>query len=498
MNLKRHLDDFEARSIRAARVIRVMRLAVYGIYRSGISRMAAALSFRTIFGLVPVLVIGLALLGAFAKPEDVAQAVRKGLEYSGISNIALEEQSVTEVVHPTTQFAPTGMGFVPIMLSREMVHDVDAEQVHEQDVEEAQARVDEWITALVDRVRGIKFGTVGVLGLLVLAYAAISLLVEVEKAFNQICHAESGRSWRRRIPMYWTLLTIGTAMLFSSFYIGEQFTGTLVSLAEHAGFTAGRLTLGVLGYIVTTAISTLLLLLVYTTIPNRRVGLRPALTGALVAAVLWEAGKWGFTQYLSYSTNYARLYGSLALIPLFMLWIYVTWLIVLLGLQTAWGVQNLSRFGVIRADGDDDSLMIDADDGLAVMESLSRAFARGESRTLSAIAREAQIDPRAVEALVERLARAGFVHEVAQPEDQAGEPRYAPSKPAEGLRVREVITAMSMAQDRPGSASGAIRQAMLDALGDHPLSTWIEGATPAQPEASPASSPRPRAQPRGA
>ncbi|HWQ28598.1 MAG TPA: YhjD/YihY/BrkB family envelope integrity protein, partial [Dehalococcoidia bacterium] len=142
----------------------------------------------------------------------------------------------------------------------------------------------------------------------------------------------AGRSWARRITQYWTLLTLGTILLFTTFYVGEKFKSWAADVGESTGLMGrGPVALAVIGYSVTVVISTLLLLLAYLTVPNTKVRWRPALVGAFVAAVLWEAGKWGFTQYLRYSAAYERIYGSIALIPLFLLWVYLTWLIVLLG-----------------------------------------------------------------------------------------------------------------------------------------------------------------------
>ena len=114
--------------------------------------------------------------------------------------------------------------------------------------------------------------------------------------------------------------------MIASFYVGERFR----TIVETVG---GQAFVSLAGVLVTFTISWLLLLLAYTVVPDARVRLRPALAGAFVAAVLWETGKFAFREYLGFATGYSQFYGSLALIPIFLLWVYITWVCVLFGIQ---------------------------------------------------------------------------------------------------------------------------------------------------------------------
>ena len=87
--------------------------------------------------------------------------------------------------------------------------------------------------------------------------------------------------------------------------------------------------------------SWVLLLLLLTLMPNTTVHLRPALIGSLVAAILWKFAKHGFKLYLTKAVSYSVLYGSLGLIPLFLFWMYLTWLIVLFGLELTYTLQAM-------------------------------------------------------------------------------------------------------------------------------------------------------------
>jgi membrane protein len=283
------------------------------------------------------------------------------------------------------------------------------------------AHLDKWITDLVQRVGAINFRAISIIGLLALIYAAIAMLVEIERSFNQVYRVPIGRSWPRRIAQYWTLLTLGTIFLAATFYIGQKFTAWIIASAANGGWGSlggggeqQTALLAAAGYFSTVAISTVLFLLAYTIVPNTRVKLLPALGGALVAALLWETGKWGFTQYLTFSAGYARLYGSIALIPLFLLWVYVTWIVVLFGLSVSYYLQHgRRRTQAASRDLVVQPAIIDPGAIVAVMLILARRFEKdGRPVRTSSIAGELQLEPALVIQMLERLLASGFVHQV--------------------------------------------------------------------------------------
>ena len=388
---------------RAHNAQRIARAAARDIWSTPLPRMAAALAYRTIFSLIPVLVIGLVVLGAFASDEQKTDAVNQILEFTGISDIAVEDAPLAtegdDAVGAESSAAETPAAELPI-----------ADPAQSQ-------RLDEWIRSLVDKVSGIKFGAIGLVGLATLFYAAISMLVEIEKSANNIFHAPSGRSWARRVPLYWTLITLGSVFLIATFAVGERVQSTLQSaLSVDDG---GSITALAISYAVTTMISTVLLLIVYTTMPNTKVRLRPAFAGALIGAILWEAGKWGFTTYLEFSTNYARLYGSIAIIPIFLLWVYLTWLIVLFGLHVSYLMQHVPDWtGVSRRGDDDGPAILDPAWVVEVLAGVARGFATGKPAAVEDIARRTDLDERLVLRILESLTQASLVHRVEAGEDE--------------------------------------------------------------------------------
>lgn len=412
------------------RVLRVSKMAALKLHRTQIPRMAAALAYRTLFGLIPVMAISLIVFGQLLNDSQLKAGVQQSLNFFQLDKIVLEEQKFEEM--PAERMGPPA----PI------------------DLGEGVDRLDQLVTDLVQRagtsISNIPNTRIAIVSLLLLAYAAISMLVEIEKAFNQIYHAPSGRKWVRRFFLYWTALTLGVAMLVATFGVGEWVKTYAVSLAGSTGYLAA-----VIGFVMTVLISTLLFFTAYMTMTNTRVRWRSAIAGALVAAVIWELGKWGFRSYIEFSVGYARVYGSLALLPLFLLWVYVTWVIVLFGLQVAYTLQTIREWD----DEDDDESpgLIDPAVALAVATAVASRFKSGKLATRDVIADACGLTDHMTAAILRTLEDQGLVHLVERNKREG----YALAAPPETLLASKVLEAAApMIRD----ARGTERPAVLDRL----------------------------------
>ncbi|WP_440221660.1 virulence factor BrkB family protein [Dokdonella sp. MW10] len=164
-------------------------------------------------------------------------------------------------------------------------------------------------------------------GVLVLLFSSISLMMSIEDTFNRIWRVGTQRRAVSRFVIYWTALSLGPLLVVAALVISSYvFALPLVGeAADHFSLRA-RL-LSVLPFV----IQWVVLLAAYVVIPNRTVRLRDAAVGALIAAVLFEAAKRGFAWYATGIATYQQVYGALAMVPIFILWIYLSWIIVLLG-----------------------------------------------------------------------------------------------------------------------------------------------------------------------
>lgn len=452
----------------------------WDVLSSQLPVMAAALAYRTIFGLVPMLVIGLMVIGAYAQEKEISAAVSRLLHYAGLDQVALEtgEPSDAEAVRDLVGGSP------PESSGTESTG--------------ASQRLDEWISGLVTQVRSIPFRTIGIVGLIALIYAAVSMLVEIERAFNQIYRVPAGRSWWSRITRYWTLLTLGSIGLFVTFYATDAFlsridqvdswtvsrwmsgatppdsssvapSGASPEVAGAAsaappstsGTPSGAAgarspspgTMGVkavMGYAVTVLISTGFLTIIYSVVPNARVRLLSAISGAFVAALLWEAAKWGFAYYVK-SAFFTKIYGALALLPLFLLWIYIAWMIVLLGLFICHRLQTRGT-SLISVFGDGKTSIVDPASVVVVAAAVAREFKSGRSMSATDVARVTGLEQGVAVSMLEALVSHGLVHHVSTGND---EDRYALAKPPESIPVGDCLAAGCSLAD-PGD-SEAIR-----------------------------------------
>lgn len=167
----------------------------------------------------------------------------------------------------------------------------------------------------------------------------VSLLVtmwSIEATFNQIWRVPAARPRLSRFLVYWTLLTLGSLLAAASFAV----TSYLFSLPALSGAETADLGRRLLRY-VPTLVEFTAFTVAYVFIPHRPVPWRHALAGGLLATVLFELSKRGMAAYLQSMPTYQQLYGALAVVPIFMLWIYLSWLVVLLGASLA---ASLSSF----------------------------------------------------------------------------------------------------------------------------------------------------------
>lgn len=164
-------------------------------------------------------------------------------------------------------------------------------------------------------------------GLFFLLITSIMLILTVEHTLNEIWHVQMRRKKWFSFLIYWAVLLSAPILIGVSIFISSY----LFSLSWFAGTTN---TLGIkqpLLNLIPLLINTVIFSLIYIVVPNEHVKLRNGLFGGLVAAILFEAAKKGFALYIFYFPSYELIYGALATIPIFLVWIYISWLIVLYG-----------------------------------------------------------------------------------------------------------------------------------------------------------------------
>lgn len=237
----------------------------------GISRMAGSLAYTALLSLVPLMAIALAMLAAF----PAFDAVRQDL-----------------VQWAFRTFAPSIGEVVQLQIQR-----------------------------FVDNA-----GRLSAIGILSLAITAIMLLVTIESTLNSIFRVAKARSALSKLLVYWTALTLGPLLM-----------GAALSLQGYVTAWSRWSLTKALTPILALPLPLLLTMAAFTVmfaaIPNRRVRISDALIGAGAAALLFAALRWGFGFYITSSKTYASLYGAVAVLPVFLMWSYLSWLGILIGAE---------------------------------------------------------------------------------------------------------------------------------------------------------------------
>lgn len=166
------------------------------------------------------------------------------------------------------------------------------------------------------------------LGVAFLAVTAFSMLVTIERVFNDIWRVRKPRRGVSRFLLYWAILSLGPLLLGTGFAVSTYITSLSLLSGPHPMPGAGTI-LKFTPLLFSVAAFTL----IYCAVPNARVPPRHALVGGAFAAILLETAKSLFGLYVGLFPGYKLIYGAFATVPLFLLWIYLSWLIVLFGAE---------------------------------------------------------------------------------------------------------------------------------------------------------------------
>ena len=173
-------------------------------------------------------------------------------------------------------------------------------------------------------------------GVIALVVSLLITVYGVESAFNRIWRVKSARPRFGRFLVYWTVLTLGALMAAASLAISAKFFA--MSLFETQ---SGRVLQNLMLRAAPMVIELVAITAIYRVVPHRTIQWRHAFAGALLAMLLFEAVKWGLGLYLGSFNSYSKIYGPLAAVPILLLWIYLSWVAVLLGASLA---SSMSEF----------------------------------------------------------------------------------------------------------------------------------------------------------
>jgi len=265
--------------------------------KNNAGRQAAALSYHTVFGIVPLAIVTLLVFQLFPASGNIGERLK--IFIYDQANLSAFESPATDTEDTLESVTLT-----------EHLDDI----------------VDKFFT-------GVNKGSITIFSVVIVIWAALSLLSTVEKTFNNIWHVTRGRNFLNRIINYWAILTLGPLLLGLGVYASAQYA------------TLAQLQKTLLTYIAPTVVSYIVAIVafffLYFVLPNTKVQAKAAIWGAAVAALVWITAKSIFGYSITELKLYSTVYGVMALVPMTVLWIYITWLTVLFGLQLTFTTQHL-------------------------------------------------------------------------------------------------------------------------------------------------------------
>jgi len=296
-----------------------------------------------------------------------------------------------------------------------------------------------------------KGGLIAGVGVVLMLWSAIKVLGQIEAALNAMWDVRERRSWGRRFSDYLAVMLVGPILVLvsgsTSVFVRTQFDAVvqrfeLVGVLSPLVFLALRLLPLVLIWVLFT--------LIYLVMPNTRVSLRAAVIGGVVGGLIFQVVQWIYIDFQVGVAKQNAIYGSFAALPLFLVWVQLSWTIVLFGAELCYAVEQAANF--CRATGCPPLSAVDKRLlGLRVAQVLVRNFAQGGAPLTSRqIAVRADLPGQIVNILLADLVDCGILSENRQRKTR--EAAFQPAVDINRLTVQRVAEAL----DRSGAENGAM------------------------------------------
>jgi membrane protein len=301
---------------------------------------------------------------------------------------------------------------------------------------EKSADASKWFIKFIE---GLNVKVLGSIGLALLLYTVISLMQKIEESVNFIWHVAQLRSFARRFSGYLSVLLAGPVLVFTAIGISSTLMAAaplqpilaIAPIATAVHYLGRAISLGlVIGVFV----------FAYRFAPNAKVRLRAALIGGIAAGLLWEGARWAFADFVRLSTQYAAIYSGFAIFLLFLIWLYLNWLILLLGASIAFYTQHPEYLSPQAGEPRLSNRMRERV-ALMLMYLVAKNYRDGgPAYTLSRLARRLEVPGPALQAVLAALERDGLlVRTGAEP------PAYVPSRDPGSIALTDLLRSVRAA-----------------------------------------------------
>jgi membrane protein len=317
---------------------------------------------------------------------------------------------------------------------------------------------------IIGFVDNLRVGILGALGMAMLFYTVVTLVAKIEDALNRIWRLPRSRTWGQRITAYLSVVLVGPVMVFTAL--------TLIASAQSYWLVERLVRIGFVSYVFTLTTNVMPFVLfcatfafLYKLIPYTHVRLSSALVGGATAGILWQLVGMAFAAFVANSARYAAIYSSFAIIVVFLIWVYVGWLIFLVGAEVAYFHQHPSAFIREALPGGKGHRFQEWLALSALVEITRRHLSQAPPWQSTELA--AYLGVPNLENLFDEYVRAGILLRSAEPEG------VALARPPETVAVKEVLDIVgdsaALAIDHVGPANQILLQR------DHAVRKALEG-----------------------
>lgn len=418
-------------------------LVVKSFWRNRCPVRASALAYTTLLALVPLLAVAISISTTFFKQKGNEEQITQLID-TFVAKVAPQLDLVSK-----TQQQP--LNEEQKELRTKMLAKYDLNQNGRFDKEErdqfseddsllmlnagigrvnAREKVAESISTYI---KNVSSGTLGATAIIALVFVGISLLSNIETTVNDIWGVTQGRSWFLRIVQYWALISLGPILLL--LIMGLNAGPYLESTQKVINFNP------VIGNVVYQFLPLFMLVMAfagfYQLMPNTKVKWQAALVGGIVGGVLWHLNNKFSVVYFGQVVRNSAIYGKLAILPVFLLGIYLSWLIVLFGAQVAYAYQNRRAYIQERQTENVNERGREFV-ALRLMTFVAQQFHWGEQPPSAAqIAESLCVPSQLVSKVMQPLLKSNLLLSVAS--SIPNETAYAPGRPIEQISYQDIL-----------------------------------------------------------
>ena len=299
---------------------------------------------------------------------------------------------------------------------------------------------------IISFVDNLRVGILGAAGMAMLFYTVVTLVAKIEDALNRIWRLPRSRSWSQRITAYLSVVLVGPVMVFTAL--------TLIASAQSYWLIERLVQIGFVNYVFTLATNIMPFVLfcatftfLYKVIPYTRVRFSSALMGGASAGILWQLVGTIFAAFVANSARYAAIYSSFAILIVFLIWLYVGWLIFLVGAELAYFHQHPSAFISEALQGGQGYRFQEWLALSALIEVTRRHLSQARPWQPTELA--AHLGVSSLDNLFDQFVRTGILLRSAEPEG------IALARLPEAIAVKEVLDIVSGSETMPESAGPA-------------------------------------------